>query len=250
MNAFDDEQLANKRNSQERFSLIFCNAAILIVLFLPGQDFPLSARIGFLVGLGFLDVLMIAAHVKFRGNTAAMKKNRTYRTLYYFSWGMVGLAILLLLLNTLGFFRSGPEYSLYTVTWNPEAVSGVWQEELKEDDVAQVTQVKTLSSVEDLKEILDTLGETGENRDQILGDLTDSVFETHAIGCISMSTGHTLGQIGANSKTGSDGKLQITVYFKPSDQKSEDVNAYLLFAKMPPDGEEALSSSHVQLQFS
>ena len=96
---FNDEKMLRTRFRQETFSVIICNIALLTVILSPGGDFSMTARIGFALGLVLLDAIYAVMRVRFRGNPNALKENRTYRTLYYVSWIMVGIAILLVIFH-------------------------------------------------------------------------------------------------------------------------------------------------------
>ena len=121
---FNDEKMLRTRFRQETFSVIICNIALLTVILSPGGDFSMTARIGFALGLVLLDAIYAVMRVRFRGNPNALKENRTYRTLYYVSWIMVGIAILLVIFHSLGYFRKKVSFSLIRLDFSAEAAEG------------------------------------------------------------------------------------------------------------------------------
>lgn len=247
----DDKEFLNRQRRQERFSLIFCNAALILVLFLPGQDIPLNARIGFLMGLALLDAVMILIRIRFGKDSSAAKQNRTFRTLYYVSWGMVGLAFLLLLGRRIGFFKSGPEFSLYSVGWTAEAESLLENKKAAAEGEVMISGLIPVSSSAEISSLAEELELDEETVSRLTGDFTEDVFKAYSVEYAVLTTGQNAGQIAADSEiqeTGGGTQMTVTVFFKPSGSLSEKTNAYLLFVKTPAKDAEGISSAGVELR--
>lgn len=235
MSHTENEQINKMRKNQDRFAILICNIALLVVMILPGSGIPGSARVGFLIGLVFLDAVYAITLIRFQGNTELMKENRVYRTLYYVSWGMTGLAIALVLLGNLGFFGRGPEFAVYRTPWNAGAMKTIWGETALEESVPQITRLKEVADPEALADLLREAGTDEEQAKQVLSAYDKKCFEDYSVSCAYLSVGFVPGRLAANSDTenGQDGKklLHINVYYEPSETKEETVNAYLLLVK-------------------
>lgn len=247
---FNDEKMLRTRFRQETFSVIICNIALLTVILSPGGDFSMTARIGFALGLVLLDAIYAVMRVRFRGNPNALKENRTYRTLYYVSWIMVGIAILLVIFHSLGYFRKKVSFSLIRLDFSAEAAEG-FDAPAHGADEAWASQLKLVESPEALSEILHMVDPSGENTAAAVSEYESAFFEKNLIGCALLSTGHTAGRIAADSAEDSDaGKnaLQIKIFFYPSGVEEGETYDYLFFAEIPRDLAEKYDSYPVSVE--